>query len=436
MVKNCSPDKIFNPKTGRCVKKDGKIGMAILSNFLSKKSEKKLTRRKPSRNSKKCSPDKIINPETGRCVKKDGKIGLTLLAKENVIPSKKVSKRIAKKVSKRISKKVSKRISDQPEKLNTNLKYIKGPVTLSEHKNPKYDKHIYLFGDIHVIDTYCPGDMNKNNSEYFNKFLKQLLSYWREKDPDMILDYFIEFGFRGAKTPKFLIGESYLGYYQELYNYFLNCVKIRKNVCEFKNLRLHYSDTRHGFPETDIVNEFGQIILSKKNIQLKSNYFNWDSFTKLLSSPEKIFQINKIDKQIDGVKYPKVKKLLIREKNKVIITSKFLSKKIDAIKKLMLKGLITDEVIIFDHTLLLLVKNKIMDIYLFARMFKEFKPKYKNQLSKPAENILIYVGNTHATTYREWLKELGFSIKEKVSDNILIDYQCVNVSDFKQPFFS
>jgi len=424
MVKNCSPDKIINPETGRCVKKDGKIGIKILSKIISKRDTRKVSDRKKVKN---CSPDKIINPETGRCVKKNGKIGLNLLAKE---------KREFIRKSPKI--KNSRKVSRKEERLNTKLKYIKGPASLSEHKNPKYDKHIYIFGDIHIIDTYCPGDMNKNNSEYFNKFLKQLLNYWKEKDPKIILDYFIEFGFRGNKTPNFLVIENYFGYYQELYNYFLNCVKIKKDICEFENLRLHYSDIRRGFYETDIINQFASILFLKKinDIQLVSKNFNWDQFTNILYNPENLFRISKVDKQIENVKYPEVKKLLIREKNKVIIISKFLSEKVISIKNLMLKGLLNDEVINFDNILLFNVRNKIMDIYLFARMFKEFKPKYKGQFSKSAKNILIYVGERHAGTYREWLKELGFSIKEKISYNMHIDFQCVNVSNFKQPFFS
>ena len=32
-MSNCPPDKILNPATGRCVKKDGKVGRALLSQY-------------------------------------------------------------------------------------------------------------------------------------------------------------------------------------------------------------------------------------------------------------------------------------------------------------------------------------------------------------------------------------------------------------------
>ena len=85
----CPPGKIINPKTGRCVKKDGKLGKELLKN--SKKSSKgrKQTPKKSSKGRKqtpkksskgtKCPRGKIINPKTGRCVNKNGKIGKQLL---------------------------------------------------------------------------------------------------------------------------------------------------------------------------------------------------------------------------------------------------------------------------------------------------------------------------------------------------------------------
>jgi hypothetical protein len=64
--KVCDEGKIINPKTGRCVKKDGKIG-------------KELLKSRHKSNNKVCNEGKIINPKTRRCVKKDGKIGKELL---------------------------------------------------------------------------------------------------------------------------------------------------------------------------------------------------------------------------------------------------------------------------------------------------------------------------------------------------------------------
>ena len=58
---NCSKNKIFNPKSKRCVKKDGVVGKKILLD--NKGVEHKI----------KCDDDQIFNTKTERCVKKYGK---------------------------------------------------------------------------------------------------------------------------------------------------------------------------------------------------------------------------------------------------------------------------------------------------------------------------------------------------------------------------
>ena len=122
----CKSDQILNSKTGRCVKKTGKIGQEVLARKR-KSSRRKSTRRKSTKASRKpgksykpckshqyrdsktkrcrntskkpvvkphsstkprptsggpkpCKKDEIRNPKTGRCVKKAGKIGKEILA--------------------------------------------------------------------------------------------------------------------------------------------------------------------------------------------------------------------------------------------------------------------------------------------------------------------------------------------------------------------
>jgi hypothetical protein len=67
-------NKLYNPKSGRCVKKTGRIG-------------KKLQ----------CSNGKVRNPKSGRCVKKTGRIGKKVCASQTskkVLKSKRKSKRM------------------------------------------------------------------------------------------------------------------------------------------------------------------------------------------------------------------------------------------------------------------------------------------------------------------------------------------------------
>ena len=88
MSKNCKSDQIINPRTGRCVKRTGKIGKQILSeskNNVESKSKTSYDKKSKS----KWESDQIINPRTGRCVKKTGKIGKQILSEsKNKVESK------------------------------------------------------------------------------------------------------------------------------------------------------------------------------------------------------------------------------------------------------------------------------------------------------------------------------------------------------------
>jgi hypothetical protein len=106
-VKRCLPEQIFNPKTRRCVKRDGAIGRRLM-----KESERRTptptrahntykTRKADNRNGckegqsrnpitnrcrKSCDPSELRNPATGRCVSRKGAVGKRLKA-EGILTS-------------------------------------------------------------------------------------------------------------------------------------------------------------------------------------------------------------------------------------------------------------------------------------------------------------------------------------------------------------
>ena len=95
--KKCPAGKICNPKTGRCVKRNGKIGRQILANQFPSPSPPQSPSPSPPQSpspsggnkcdGKKCPASKICNPKTGRCVKRNGKIGRQILANQSPSPS-------------------------------------------------------------------------------------------------------------------------------------------------------------------------------------------------------------------------------------------------------------------------------------------------------------------------------------------------------------
>lgn len=74
MPKPCPSDKILNPKTNRCVKRNGKIGQKLV---------KRSPNKSPNKSPKKCPEGKILNPATNRCVSKTGAIGRRLLKQKS-----------------------------------------------------------------------------------------------------------------------------------------------------------------------------------------------------------------------------------------------------------------------------------------------------------------------------------------------------------------
>jgi hypothetical protein len=94
-----------------------------------------------------------------------------------------------------------------------------------------------------------------------------------------------------------------------------------------------------------------------------------------------------------------------------------------------------------------LLNAYVMDMYTISRMFKKFK-NVENQPERP-RNIILYAGDAHSTVCRKFLDQLGFQTINKtagVNYNTLDNNKygrnspaynnCVDISVFKQPFFS
>lgn len=68
----CPSEKVYNPATGRCVKRTGAIGRHLPADSDATEPDVPLPARV-------CPADKIVNPATGRCVNRSGSLGRRLL---------------------------------------------------------------------------------------------------------------------------------------------------------------------------------------------------------------------------------------------------------------------------------------------------------------------------------------------------------------------
>ena len=79
--------------------------------------------------------------------------------------------------------------------------------------------------------------------------------------------------------------------------------------------------------------------------------------------------------------------------------------------------------------------TKILDLYTVARIFHQFKPF---NTTPQADNVIIYAGENHSQTIRNILDRFGFQngAKSDASSKQQDNFQCLNISQFKQPFFT
>lgn len=125
-------------------------------------------------------------------------------------------------------------------------KYLVGPISLSEHYSGKYDKHIYIFGDRHVFKSKCPDKAADKNIVEITNFLEEIIT----TNKDKLIDFYLETEYVGGFTnPDFKGGvewEEPHNYMNKLANLFVECFSVEKHKCPYKNVRMHYTDLRHG----------------------------------------------------------------------------------------------------------------------------------------------------------------------------------------------
>ena len=327
---------------------------------------------------------------------------------------------------------------------------------MSEHYSSKYNKHIYILGDVHTTKgRVCPPSKTLKNSINLANFLGYLPTLNNPDGTPKLIDYFFEIDFKNKLRPYVKpYGQSYIKYINEVFE---NCLKLDKELCQYKNVRMHYADVRRT-PELLPFDEHYYYLeyIDKYYETKEKKYFDYikdyletfdkPSLDKLLSKGiNEWIKISKVYKQLDNLEFPEVGAMIKQESEKEVkkllkvLTPDFIRMTLEvgydiinipdyfpsketAFKIFKMNAYVIDG---FSH---------IMDMYLFSRMFRKFK-KTKT-MSEPPTNIVVYVGDWHANNYRKLLDKLGFTHKESKSKTKGIDFQCVNISNFVQPFFS
>jgi hypothetical protein len=371
---------------------------------------------------------------------------------------------------------------------------IGGPFTLTLHWSDKYNKMVYIFGEIHSEEIDCDTSFPEASFIEWGPNKMRIEDFFWEliQVCDVFIDIFIEFpAYKGINYNN-MTEYNYKDRLGKLLERLKLCIqKETRNhpVCELA--RVHYFDVR-------TVEDVGASITIQfedeiSNILKKDN----QNFTKFGLITNKYFEILKelyivnqdetntktIEfwrKQIENVnsysqkelnqlsEYPGLKEYIVTFcLNKLVQEMYPLSE--EPIKNRMIRAIFTIFTIteylqknecnehdplrlqfIYEYNKAYEIIDNyfyvtnvyIADAYLLARMFKKFNlskdlPEGSVQ-DQPthAHNIIIYAGNVHSNNYREFLNSLNFETMNDVDKSTRAS-SCVNISSdkFPKPFF-
>jgi len=322
-----------------------------------------------------------------------------------------------------------------PEKITNKIKLI-GPASLSKHYSVKYNKIFYIFGDYHYMLPTCENDDKSEKIDIVDFLKYNILN--TNKNIDLFMESQIPTKYKRVKGVK----SNYLFRMEEDLS--------SKNL--YHNFRYHHADPRWDRKYKDAVQsartilqnmkEFpGLVINHREHIKEIKNYID-DNIHAI-----KLDQIKnpKTEKQLVNIKYPDILKILRKYELDDINTFKiYMSDEAKKFKILLDSTLKTNRNFISNISDELKEKLELfideitnigvaeMDLYLMGRIFRTFKNEPESQ------NIIIYAGDIHSGNYRDLLLQMGFTeeayIKRK--DPGEPGFQCLDISQFKLPFFS
>ena len=314
-------------------------------------------------------------------------------------------------------------------------------------ESEKYDMKLLLLGDSHTYNHGC----TKKSDDVISFIDAQV------RTSTCFVDLYLEIPYIWEKEGRSVrVINTWMAH---LHDKYWDCFTWTKH-CHIGNLRAHYVDLRN-FPNDNFI-KTKQIIIAlyykhpithySKEIKdvlndniSKKIFKNQDTVINHIVS---IVKKTKINKQIENIEDPKVKKAV----KKYI---KFWYKEVGAYVDLdiiswsniekILKGKAPRRLVEKMYFVIAMLPASLMDLYTIARMFRKFDDK-PGKYSLPARNIIVFAGSFHTHRYRNFLiHELGFKLTfqqlaktqdwtpgkgQKKAGNL-----CVDVSKLDQPVF-
>jgi hypothetical protein len=323
--------------------------------------------------------------------------------------------------------------------LHRKIENVTGPVSIHQMSHHKYSQIYYILGDIHVRTDGC-GD-----GYHIGNWLEDTI-----KNSPVFIDVYVEKAYVYKNYPsiggRFDRGGSKVirhtdDYIDIVRGFFSECFRHQRyeNVC--KTSRFHYTDMRDIF-ETETEFEGGNSFLgehifkSMRKIELENiSSIKRDEIVRKLNNYFEFLRnrnsivYRRINKQFKNIENDKIKNnLKLSFEKDLDFYSKYIRnlnpdingnyKNIDSFR---IEGI-------------LMYVTKLMDFYVIARSFRNFK-KVKDYYSRPSYNNIIYAGGSHVNNYVNILLNLGFKTDFENYSDRAGTFQCLDISDMKQPMF-
>lgn len=357
-----------------------------------------------------------------------------------------------------------------------NVGFMEGPLNISLHWSQRFQKLIYIIGELHVETKKCPLDKKESTLK-----IEDYLSSWF-KNPTAYTDFYLEIeGFEIPDGYRYgFFGEQNI---DELRKRFSRCIDklTRDKDLNCQTSRMHFFDIRQGdikggvapitmfFTKTATLLSDIRYNPSDRNKIFKLQIF-CDDNKEYINTLEKISKYS--EKEYKEFWYDQlynfkiIKKEIDRmDENVRPYLIWFIKDKLD---EAIIKNMLVIQELIKDICIYIRYKWNIVainltkyydtltkfvshtssintlftDAYLLARIFKTFKindPDKRRLVDEPSEphNIIIYSGNNHSKEYREFLDDfIGFKTLEKSGNGFdgvykgLRFHKCI---DIKQP---
>jgi hypothetical protein len=356
--------------------------------------------------------------------------------------------------------------------------FIGGPKTLTVHWHPGYKKMIYIFGEWRNTNSTDCEKFKEDSKQDINTILIEDYLYNLMLTTDAFLDIYFEFiSYKEGENEYEPPGHRS----HKIFNKFRKCLYYNtQSNLDCQLARVHYFDIRlNDVKEDDIeedkINIFWFIETIRYLIINKGKHAAFD-LKILLKKYKKISTLLKELVQDDMKKVCEFMKKQLTEENP------YIKKELDKINNQELKTFILtfyDKLIckevsriiptIKNHILIILnydkqlddallnsmnftklyfmnINSYFVDVYLLARVFKDFDMSEMGSSDQPisAHNIIIHCNNSHANNYRDFLLSIGFNDVDHTGDlredrlekTPNTPKNCLDMRRIKQPFFS